>query len=213
MAGAVVTLLDREGNRRAEAIADSMGHFLLAPPEPGEYMVQAVQYGYETTRSPLLSLSTEGSVPLELMMRAVPIGLPGLEVTVEELAEEFLRPLGHTPASLGSRWIDREDIESLPLPQGPGEVIKWRAPAGVWVDQRGGGGPFDEFCVMFPRSGSAGCAMVLLNGIPISPADAQGISPEAIEAMAILRPSDAATFYGTQAGNGVVLIWTRSGGR
>lgn len=49
---AVVTLLDREGNRRAEAVTDSLGRFRLSPQEAGEYVLQAVQFGYETGARP-----------------------------------------------------------------------------------------------------------------------------------------------------------------
>ena len=34
-----------------------------------------------------------------------------------------------------------------------------------------------------------------------------------LDAIAVLRPVEAATFFGTQAGNGVILMWTRRGGR
>ncbi len=209
---ALVTLVDPGGDVRAEALTDSTGAFTLEVPRPGSYFVEARRLGYERFRSPLLALSGEERVVMELMLRPEPVGLEGLDVTTEARAEEFLQPLGFTPAALGRRWIDRADIERMPLPAGPGEVVKWMAPVGVWVDQSNGGGPFDELCVQFLRNGRAGCALVVLNGVPIDIGEAQGIDPQAIEAMALLRPAEAVTFYGTQAGNGVVLIWTRRGG-
>ena len=211
--GAVVTLIDRNGERRAEDIADSVGHFRLVPPEAGEYILQALQFGYERARSPLLSLTTEGSASIELTMQPIPVGLPGLEVTVEKMAEEFLRPFGHTPASLGLRWIDKEDIEKMPLQVTTAGVIKWRAIPGVWVASADPGNPMSGLCVTFVRTGHRGCALVALNGVPISVEEAGNIDPYSIEAIAILRPVDAVTFFGTQGGNGAVMIWTRRGGR
>ncbi|MFQ5519834.1 MAG: hypothetical protein ACE5FK_00415 [Candidatus Methylomirabilia bacterium] len=64
----------------------------------------------------------------------------------------------------------------------------------------------------FLRTGRPGCALVLLNGVPISVGEAGRIDPYSIEAIAILRPTDAITFLGTRGGNGAVLIWIRGRG-
>jgi len=212
VSGAVITLLAREGGVRASAVSDSLGRFVMVPPEAGEYFIEVARLGYKTTRSLLLSLTVEGSVPIELMMRPEPLGLEGIEVSVEREAEEFLQPFGHTPASLGRRWISRSNIEALPLPLGPREVIKWQRLAGVWVDELTGG-PFDDLCVRFMRRSLRECAIVVINGVTVSSGEVQLISPDEIEAIAILTPVDATTFYGTGAGGGAVLIWTRRGGR
>jgi Carboxypeptidase regulatory-like domain len=211
VAGAMISLVDRNGKQRAGATSDSVGRFVLTPPEPGEYVVQAVRLGYEPTRSPLFAMAVEGSVPFEIMMKPSPIGLEGFEVTVEREAEVLLRNFGHTPATLGNRWIGREDIDRMPLPVGPLEVIRWRAIPGVVVDEGFTPGTA-SLCVTFVRRSRSGCALILLNGVPISPFEAQAINPDHIEAIAILTPVDATTFYGTQAGGGAVLMWTRQGG-
>lgn len=210
--GAFISLVDQGGARRAQAISDSLGRFVLAPPQAGEYFVETTRLGYETTRSPLLALTVEGTVPLEIMMQPSPIGLEGFEVSVEREAEVLLGNFGHTPTTLGDRWIGRDDIESMPMPLGPLEVIRWRAIAGVQVAESFSTG-VAALCVSFSRRPRSGCALILLNGAVISGLEAQALNPDHIEAIAILTPVDAATFYGTRGGGGAVLIWLRSGRR
>lgn len=207
VAGVVVTLRDRDGAVKAGTTTDAAGAFLLAPPEAGEYRVEAARLGYETTRSLLFAMTTEGTVPFEIVLRPTPIGLEGFEVTVEREAEAFLQPLGLTPTRLGRRWIGRPEIEALPVSTpGPLEMIRWRSIPGIWVAEPPAGAP-PTLCVTSVRRGQ--CALILLNGVQISGVDAQAIPPEDIEAIAVLSAIDAATFYGTEGGAGAVLIWTR----
>lgn len=216
VAGASISLVDGTGELRVTTISDSLGSFILTPPEAGEYVVEAVRLGYEITRSPLLSLALDGSVPFEIMIQPAPIGLEGFEVSVEREAEVLLQTHGHTPTSLGNRWIDRDDIERMPMPSGPLEVIRWRGLAGIYLPESSSTGTA-ELCVAFNRgrsfAGTFRCALILLNGSIISELEAQAINPDHIEAIAILTPVDASTFYGTRGGGGAVLIWTRSGRR
>ncbi len=166
--GALVSLLDREGERRAEALSGVDGRFVLAPPDAGEYVVEAVRLGYEPTRSPLFAMKTEGSVPFDILMTPEPLGLPGLEVTVEAEAEELLRNFGASPVTLGNRWIDREKIEHMVTPGMAKDVIRWQGIAGVTVveyDDSPLGGPL---CVVFSRRDRQ-CALTVLNGAVVLP--------------------------------------------
>lgn len=216
VSGALVSLLDRDGKNRAQTTADSLGRFTLAPPKAGEYIVEAARLGYETTRSPLLAMKADGTFPLELMMTPLPIGLEGLEVSVESEAEQLLRNYGQTPASLGDRWITHDDIDEMPLPVGPLEAIRNRHIAGVFVDECASI-VMCGLCVTFQRAvtmaGANPCALTVLNGIHISKVDAQAINPYDLEAIVILKPTDAATIYGEAGGGGAVLMWTKTGGR
>lgn len=218
VAGVAVSLVDRAGKDRAQATSDSLGRFVLEPPGAGEYVLEAERLGYEPTRSPLLAIKDEGAVSIELMMTPQPIGLEGIEVSVEVRAEELLATYGQTPTSLGRRWISRKDLEDMPLTTGPGDAIRWRSVPGVWVySDQGGAAGVKQLCVAFQRarraSGEPRCAIVLVNGTKVSPAQAAQIVADEIEAVAILTPTDASIFYGTEGGGGVVLIWTRQGGR
>jgi hypothetical protein len=209
--GALVVLLDRDGDRKAETISDSVGRFLLTPTEAGTYVVEAVRLGFERTRSPLFDMKTEGSVPFEILLTPAPLGLPGLEVTVETEAERMLRSFGQSQASLGNRWVDREEIDEMVTPGLAKDIIRWQNIAGIWIveyDDSPLGGPL---CVIFRRRERT-CALTVLDGAVVDPLTAGSIDTRDLEAIAILEPVDATTFYGTQAGGGAVLMWTRRGG-
>lgn len=217
--GAVVRLLDRDGSARAQALADSLGRFTLAPPEDGEYVMEAVRLGYETARTPLLALHVGGTAPLELTMVPRPIGLEGLEVSVEARASELLRDIGVSEATLGRRWIPPDRIESVEVKRDLGSILEWNQVPGTFVvrdDNTTSGSDRMGLCVTMQRTNSAEavrrCALVVLNGALISREQALMIDPESIEAMAILVPREAATLYGSMGGVGAVLIWTKRGG-
>ena len=214
--GVFVSLVAPSGDRVVSVSTDTLGHFGITVPGPGEYILEATRIGYVTTRSPLLSISGGDTVPVELVLVPDPVGLEGFEVTVSREAEHFLRNFGQTPDRLQQRWIGRQEIESLPFSPGPRELIRWRGIPGLSVVEGASVvGPNAELCVTFRRgrtaSGNDRCALVLLNGVPISRVEAQNLSPDDLEAIAILTPMDASTFYGGDGGGGVVLMWTRQG--
>jgi len=215
VAGAIVRLLDEGDEERAQAIADSLGRFTLAPPGNGRYVLEAVRLGYERTRSPLLDMHEGGSVPLDLMMTPLPIGLEGFEVTVEQRASELLTPMGLTPARLGNRWIDHDFIESVRMKADIGSVIRWRNVPGAYVingDNATSTSGTPRLCIQLQRgrSGAGGnrCALLVLNGMAVSPEQAALMDPDAFEAVAVLMPTEATTYWGTLGGAGAVLMWT-----
>jgi TonB-linked SusC/RagA family outer membrane protein len=54
-------------------------------------------------------------------------------------------------------------------------------------------------------------ALVVLNGVPISPNDVNTISPDDIESVDVLNGAGAAALYGSEASNGVMVITTKKG--
>jgi hypothetical protein len=214
--GAVLRLLSADGEEEALTLADSVGRFRLSPPEAGEYYLLAERIGYGPTRSPLLALSTDGTAPVELMMTPAPLGLAGFEVSVEERAADELRVLGLARAQLGNRWIDRSDIEAIPIKRDMGTVLEWQGIAGLRVvrpENLAPGSADLGLCVSLQRArlgrGEGTCALIVLNGVPVAGPQAILIDPETIESMAVLLPVEATTQWGTLAGRGVVMIWTR----
>jgi len=216
VSGAVVRLLNEKNDEKAHALADSLGRFAIAPPKDGTYVLEAVRLGYETTRSPLFAMHVGGDpVPVDLMMTPVPLGLKGLEVTVEQRAEELLAPMGLSPAQLGNRWIDRDFIESVQVTSDIGSAIRWKGVPGAYVingDNAPGGQPV--FCVELQRGRTSGgnrCALLVLNGAVVSQEQIALMDPDGFEAVAVLEPTEATTFYGTQGGGGAILMWTKRG--
>jgi TonB-linked SusC/RagA family outer membrane protein len=54
-------------------------------------------------------------------------------------------------------------------------------------------------------------ALVILNGVPISPNDVNTINPDDIESVDILNGAGAASLYGSEASNGALSITTKKG--
>lgn len=219
VAGALVLLLDRNGEERAQALADAEGQFVIRPPAEGEYYLQARRLGYETTRSPLLALVTEGTAPLDLMMVPAPVGLEGLEVSVRAQAEQFLGQFDLSPAALGTRWIDRREIMAAPTRQDVGRVLQWQNIPGISLPRPENLVPGSDqigLCVSFQRSRSGAgigqCALVVLNGQVTDRQAALHLDPETVESIAVLLPTEATTFFGTPGGAGAILIFTRGAG-
>ena len=207
------------GPERAQAATDSLGRFTLYAPEPGDYYLEAIRLGYHRTRSPLLALGGEGSAELELMMTPAPLGLPGLEVSAEAQAREFLGSFNLSPATLGNRWMGLDHIESVSVKPDVGSILEWRGPAGVRVIRPENLTPGSDdlgLCVSQLRgrtgAGMGTCSLVVLDGRIISNEMALHLDPLSIEAMALLTPQDAVTFYGELAGGGALLLWTRRAG-
>lgn len=103
--GAVITLVDREGDRRAGTTADSLGRFTLAPPEPGQYAVVASRVGYRTTRSPLFALRTTGTSTFDILMSPEPVGLAGFEISVEREVTRGCPAYSEPSTSVGSTRV------------------------------------------------------------------------------------------------------------
>lgn len=222
VAGALVRLLDREGRERARAVTDADGRFLIEPPEPGAYYLEGTSLGYRRTLTPLLGFTdAPGTVALDLMLTPEPIGLEGLtvDVDVETRATEELRMTGLTPRDLGRRWVDRRAIEAVAVRPDLGSVLDRHAIPNVRVIRPENLLPGSDdlgLCVSLTRArtgqGQGTCALVVLNGVPITGEQALGLDPESVEAMAVLLPPEAAQLFGTRGGRGALLVWTRTGG-
>lgn len=216
--GVAVALVERDGEERLRVLSDSAGTFVIRPPEAGEYVLVTDRFGYVETRTPLLDLGTEGRASLDLMVTPAPIGLEGLEVSVEERAAEELRHLGLSIGALGNRWIDKDRIDAIPVKRDVGAILERTAQAGLRISRPENltmGSPDIGLCVAFLRvrraDGGGSCALVVLNGVPLTGPGALDIDPEAVEGIAILEPMEATVQYGTLAGGGAVLVWTSRG--
>jgi hypothetical protein len=166
VADASVSVLDPDSEPRRATLTDSLGRFGLELEAGQQFYLEVSRLGYLTTRSMLLEIGEESSPPLTIELEPEPVALRGLEVEVEREAEEFLGLFGHTPESLGERWISHEQIMAMPLSSGPFGVIdrvSQQSLAGMRMDHRRG----DEVCVLMRgRSRPEACALVVLNGLP-----------------------------------------------
>lgn len=116
MAG--VYLLDRDHRPLTLAVADSLGRYYLTVPDSGAYYLLAQRLGYMEVVSPLLAISDTRDYDLDLELRAEPIGLDPLTVTVRN--EEFYRwwrfEFGGNPQDMiGFRLIQGARLEAARL--------------------------------------------------------------------------------------------------
>ena len=213
----LVTLVTAEGQQRLRAITDVNGRFRLTPPESGEYRLSTERFGYYETTSPLIALGVDGEAPLELMIVPQPVGIEGVEVTVEERAEVELDMLGLTPTRLGNRWIGQARIEAIPVKRDLGVILENTAQAGLRIMRPNNVNLGDNMglCVSFNRvvtaDGGGKCALIVVNGVVTNGISALDIDANSVESMAVLDPIEASTFYGTEGGGGAILVWTSRG--
>ena len=114
LAGAL--LLDREQNPVGEALADSLGRFVLEVPGAGEYYLVGHSLGYSQTLSSLLAVG-EDEYALEIELEPDPFQFDPLEVTVrnEELEEWSRMFFGTNLKAMrtpGIRTIQGADLEA-----------------------------------------------------------------------------------------------------
>jgi hypothetical protein len=80
VAGASVTLFERDSTIRSTARTDENGVFGMLPP-PGRYMVQVEHTGYRTVGSKMLRAAATDTLNFEIHLPPRPLGLSGLDVT------------------------------------------------------------------------------------------------------------------------------------
>jgi len=216
--GAIVTLVDKDGEQHAQALSDIAGRFTISPPEAGEYQLRASRIGYRAGQSPLLALEADGTAELDMLLQPAPIGLEGLDVAVNPSVEAAaqLEIAGLPIRDLGNRWIDRADIEAVRVKRDVGSVLEWQGLGGVRVIRpeatTTGSDPIG-LCISMSRANTFGgakrCALVVVDGLAWNNIEALHIDPNTVDAMALLLPTEGAVMYGTRGEAGVLMLWTK----
>lgn len=220
IADADVSLLDQDGQVITHVLSDEHGHFRLAPPEPGSYYVVASRLGYETAASRLLTLSGEGTQAIKFLVQAAPVAVEGLtvEVAARLRAERTLMQTGVRVEDLHQRFMGPDDIAAVRVKRDVGSVLEWRGIGGLTVirpENLRPGSANVGLCVALDRArdfmGEGHCALMVLDGRPISGIEAQLIDPETISSMAVLTPQESFGIFGGVGAAGAVMMWTTDG--
>jgi len=207
---ASVALLSARRDVVRRVATDSGGRYVLRVPEPGAYIVVADHLGHLQLESPLASFVDEQTVTIDFELPVDAIELDGIRVEAERQADLRRRVglYGVRPQELGLRWVDRDAIERRQTATDFGVALQWQAiPSLTVIRSEDAGGP-PSVCARY-RGG--GCAMTVLNGQPVPLDAAAMVPPIAIEAIVFLTPSEATLSFGTEGGNGAVLLFTRTG--
>ena len=190
------------------------GTYLLLNVAPGTHNVRAQLLGWGTAEEQIELRAGQNAV-LNIELRESAIALDEIVVTGAGQAVEKKR-LGNTVATIR---MDR--IEDAPT-SNMSEVLQGREP-GVTVQQTGG--MAGEGANITIRGGAslsqANQPIIYVDGVRINSEGGQGgagaasrlndINPEAIARIEVLKGAAAATLYGTEASNGVIQIFTKSG--
>ncbi|MEC7739692.1 MAG: carboxypeptidase regulatory-like domain-containing protein [Gemmatimonadota bacterium] len=209
--GASVMVAGTEGL----VLTDEEGRFIMDDLPPGRHLVTTDHIAFEQ-RTDSVTIFSEEVVDIEVRLAVEALELDGLVVTART---RFGRTSLLNDAKRAD-FISREEIEAL-LPRTTATVDLLRnvhAP-GLRIREISTvdavtGVPRPGLCIeVSRRSGGQGCApaAVFINDVPV-PYPEQAIidmDPNFIDRIEVLNPVDASFRYGTIAGNGAIVIYTR----
>ena len=203
IAGAVLHLLNEEGDGLAVALADSLGRYLLQVDGPGSYRIATEAYGYVPFLSHLLAVG-QGEYSIDVELARAPFGLPGLEVAADRYAEleRGLRlVIGLHPRSLRYAPILRPTIdEHLAKGRGLPGLVRWSNLPSIIVKNA-----IDSPCFQWR---TRHCLPVYLNGAPLSPEFVAFFPLDLVDMIVIMSPNESVVY----AAGGVLLYtagWVR----
>ena len=75
---AFILLLDDHNARRAAALTDSAGRFVLRAPSPGRYTLRAERIGYRSSNSAPIDLTGSGQLPYTMRVSVEALQLAGI---------------------------------------------------------------------------------------------------------------------------------------
>jgi len=211
VAGAVVSV----AGTGSSTLTDANGRFLLDDLPPGRHLVTTDHIAFEE-RTDSVTIFSEETVDIEVQMATEALEVEGLVVTARTR-------FGRTSLAGDAKradFLSREEIEVLlPRVTATEDLLRNMNAPGLrirnvlQVDQITGV-TVPALCIeVSRRGGGEGCvpAAVALNDvlIPFPEQFLQDLDPGIIDRIEILSPTDAQFQFGTAAGNGAVLIYTR----
>ncbi|MDX1493933.1 MAG: carboxypeptidase-like regulatory domain-containing protein, partial [Longimicrobiales bacterium] len=210
VAGATVAVLGTPSS----TLTDANGRFILDDLPPGRHLVTTDHIAFEE-RTDSVTIFSEETVDIEVRMATEALEVEGLVVTARTR-------FGRTSLAGDAKRIDfigREEIEAmLPRVQATPDLLRNMNAPGLRIrevyqvdDLTGAMVP--GICIEIRRSGGEGCrpAAVAINNVIVPYPDAvlRDMDPTIIDRIEILSPVDAQFQFGSVAGNGAVLIFTR----
>ena len=200
VATAMVRLVDEAGEPRAVTIADSVGRYSLTVPAVGVYRLEAERIGYEPFETPLLDAGSEDrTYALDLLMRRLPVPIPGLEITSERVDQQLRLMIGLSPRSLRWEPIGVRAIQShVDRSHDLTDLIRWESLPGLEVFET-----IEGPCYSARRYG---CMPVYLNGLSLTAAAIASVPLDMLYSVVVVAPSDGSLAYP----RGAVLLYTEA---
>jgi TonB-linked SusC/RagA family outer membrane protein len=201
-------------------LTNAAGRYLLLNVPAGEVTIRAEIVGYRAAEQTVTVVADE-SVVADLSVAQTAIALDQIVVTGAGQATE-IRKLGNTIATIDSDDLEEKPITSL------SEILTGREPGMIGLPSSGLTGEGAQFRIRGSASLSqSNEPIIYVDGVRVDRAGGFGegvdagtagepsrlddINPAAIERVEILKGAAAATLYGSEASNGVIQIFTKSG--
>ncbi len=198
-------------------LVNNVGRFLLLNVPAGTYTINATMIGF-TTASQEITVTAGGTTTADFVLREQALALEGVVVT-GTAGQARRREVGNSIESLGSR-----DIEIAAVTQAS-DILQGRA-AGVQVNgTEGSPGAGAEIRIRGNSSVSqSNRPLIYIDGVRMennqvgssnesaaTPMPLDGINPNDIDRIEIVKGPAATTLYGTEAAGGVIQIFTKRG--
>lgn len=202
----------------AGTLTNSAGRFQLVNVPLGQVTVVARGVGFGTGTQTITVAPGEAAT-LNFSLSPSAIELDEVVVTGAGQATE-IRKLGNTVATINTR-----DLEDLPV-SNMSEILQGREPGVVALPTGGVAGEGTKIRIRGTSTLSqSNEPIIYIDGVRVdnaggmggleagggSPSRLDDINPASIERIEILKGAAAATLYGTEASNGVIQIFTKSG--
>jgi len=186
------------------ATTDSQGEYEITGVEPGDYTVLASFIGYQDLSKEITVQSGQTS---ELDFQLPRSAMQMDEVVTIGYGQQERRDVTGSISSIEGGDLQQVSTKSIGL------GLQGLA-AGVYV-QRGRSKPGDQAAqirIRGSRSITAGNEpLFVIDGVPLTGGGLQGISPQNVESVEVLKDASATAIYGARGSNGVVLITTDRG--
>jgi TonB-linked SusC/RagA family outer membrane protein len=194
------------------------GRYLLTNVAPGQYQLRARRIGYATA-SQAVTVLADQTLTVDFALQNAPTQLDAIVATVT--GEQRVREMGHVVGQIRADSLVREaPVSNL------AELLNGRVP-GLQVFQTSGtvGGQVSMRIRSTTSVNLSAEPIVIVDGIRYTSGSVTGgghfnveptsrlndINPNDIESVEVVKGPSAATLYGTDAANGVIVITTKRG--
>jgi hypothetical protein len=210
--GAMVTLVDEEGEVLRRAISDEDGRFSLTPPYPGPWRLGVELLGYDALLSQPLEVADREWVTVEIRLATRALQLPPMVVTARRsirnpAVQRFYERRDRAERSGFGQFVAAEDIEDG-LYRRPTDIFR-SMPGIRVVPGAPGRGPGVRM--------TGGCVPAIfvdglhVNRMSIHDSVDDYLNVLDIEGVEVYRGSAGSlSQYHDPAGCGLVLVWTRT---
>ena len=199
------------------ALTNDQGQFTLRGVSPGRVSVRVLRVGYAEQRQ-LVDVASGQAATLTLQMRPVAITLNPVVTTAtgEQRRVEVGNSIAQVDAANVVKTTGVANVGDLLTARAPGVMVVpgTQTGAGTRIRIRGtsslslSNNPI--YIVDGTRvEGTTGSSSVSVGGT--TPARVNDLNPEEIASIEVVRGPSAATLYGTDAANGVIVITTKRG--